>query len=41
VPRSAWRLFVRNQVMKLLALPTVAKLAIGRGLTDKLELPDY
>ncbi len=40
-PSSAWRLFARNQVMKLLALPLVAKLAIGRGLTDKLELPDY
>jgi hypothetical protein len=38
---SSWRLFVRNQAMKLLSLPIVARLAIGRDLTDELELPAY
>lgn len=40
-PRSAWRLYVRNQLSKLLSVPLVAKLAIGRGLVDKVDLPDY
>ncbi|NUQ72892.1 MAG: hypothetical protein HUU21_04980 [Polyangiaceae bacterium] len=40
-PISRLQLFVRNQVMKLLGIPFVAKVAIGRSLVDKIELPDY
>ncbi|NUQ72896.1 MAG: FAD-binding domain [Polyangiaceae bacterium] len=40
-PSSRLQLFVRNQVMKLLGIPFVAKVAIGRSLVDKIELPDY
>jgi 2-polyprenyl-6-methoxyphenol hydroxylase-like FAD-dependent oxidoreductase len=40
-PRSSFGLFVRNQASKLLSVPFVANLAIGRGLTDKIRLPEY
>lgn len=40
-PRSRLRLFVRNQMTKLLQIPFVAKLAIGRSFVDRIELPDY
>lgn len=40
-PRTSLGLAVRNQLTKLLSLPFVAELAIGRGLRDGIELPDY
>lgn len=40
-PTSRFGMFVRNQVMKLMAVPFVSKLAIGRELRDSIELPDY
>jgi len=40
-PSSSLGLFVRNQVMKVLAVPFIADLAIGRGLRDEIELPTY
>lgn len=40
-PRTSLGLAVRNQLTKLLSLPLVAELAIGRGLRDAIELPDY
>ena len=40
-PKSRFGLFVRNQVMKALRIPGLAKLTIGRGITDRLALPDY
>ena len=40
-PGSRFGMFVRNQVMKLMAVPFVSKLAVGRELRDSIELPDY
>jgi 2-polyprenyl-6-methoxyphenol hydroxylase-like FAD-dependent oxidoreductase len=40
-PGSALGLFLRNQVMKLLGVPFVADLAMGRELSDKIDLPAY
>ena len=40
-PKTRFGLFVRNQVMKVLRIPGLAKLTIGRGITDRLTLPDY
>jgi 2-polyprenyl-6-methoxyphenol hydroxylase-like FAD-dependent oxidoreductase len=40
-PKSALALFLRNQVSKLMGIPFVAHIAIGRGLTDNVDLPDY
>jgi hypothetical protein len=34
-------LFFRNQVTNALTIPGLAKLAMGRSLLDRLELPDY
>ena len=39
-PKTRFGLFVRNQVMKALRIPGLAKLTIGRGITDRLTLPD-
>lgn len=38
-PRTRWQLFLRNSVMKLMGVPFIAGLAIGRALRDKIELP--
>jgi 2-polyprenyl-6-methoxyphenol hydroxylase-like FAD-dependent oxidoreductase len=38
-PRSRLQLFVRNAVMKLMGLPRVADLAMGKSLRDAIELP--
>jgi 2-polyprenyl-6-methoxyphenol hydroxylase-like FAD-dependent oxidoreductase len=40
-PRTGWGLWFRNQVVKAFSLPGAAKLAVGRDLADKLELPRY
>jgi 2-polyprenyl-6-methoxyphenol hydroxylase-like FAD-dependent oxidoreductase len=40
-PGSALSILLRNQVMKLLGIPAVAKLAAGRDLRDEFELPPY
>jgi 2-polyprenyl-6-methoxyphenol hydroxylase-like FAD-dependent oxidoreductase len=40
-PTSRFRLFLRNQVTKLTAIPFVTELAIGRELRDRIELPVY
>ena len=40
-PRTRWGLNVRNQVIKAFAIPGLARLAIGRDITDALQLPDY
>ncbi len=40
-PRTALGLFVRNQVIKVCAVPGVAGLAFGRDMTDDFRLPDY
>lgn len=40
-PKTAFGLFIRNQITKAFALPFVAKLAMGSSLLDRLELPNY
>ena len=40
-PRTGWGLFVRNQVIKTMAIPGAAKLIVGREIRDRLRLPGY
>src|SRR6516165_3784369 len=40
-PRTRWGLVLRNQVIKACAVPGVSKVAFGRDIIDKLDLPDY
>jgi 2-polyprenyl-6-methoxyphenol hydroxylase-like FAD-dependent oxidoreductase len=40
-PRSKRSLFLRNQIMRLLTIPSVAALTAGRGFSDRISLPDY
>jgi 2-polyprenyl-6-methoxyphenol hydroxylase-like FAD-dependent oxidoreductase len=40
-PPSHLSLFLRNRVMNLLSFPWVADWVAGRGLADRLDLPDY
>jgi 2-polyprenyl-6-methoxyphenol hydroxylase-like FAD-dependent oxidoreductase len=40
-PRSRLALFLRNQITKAFHLPFVASLALGSGLQDNIDLPNY
>ena len=40
-PKSAWGIVLRNQASRLLAIPSFAKVLIGRALRDDIVLPDY
>jgi 2-polyprenyl-6-methoxyphenol hydroxylase-like FAD-dependent oxidoreductase len=40
-PRSRVALFLRNQIFKLMAIPWIADLAVGRDLADTIALSDY
>ena len=40
-PKTRWGLNFRNQVIKTFAIPGVARLAVGRDISDTLRLPDY
>jgi len=40
-PKSRAALFLRNLMFNLLAFRWIANFAFGRGLSDKLRLPDY
>lgn len=40
-PRTRFGVWFRNLVMNALAIPGVARLAVGREITDRLELPEY
>lgn len=40
-PRTPWGLWFRNQIVRMFALPSLARLAVGRDLADRLSLPDY
>ena len=40
-PPSRFSLFLGNQITKLMAIPFVANLAIGREIRDKIDLPAY
>src|SRR6185312_8115592 len=39
-PRTKWGLWFRNQVIRSLAIPGLARLAIGSDIIDDLQLPD-
>jgi 2-polyprenyl-6-methoxyphenol hydroxylase-like FAD-dependent oxidoreductase len=41
VPKTRLGLFFRNHVTHAFTIPGIAKLAMGRSLLDRLELPDY
>jgi 2-polyprenyl-6-methoxyphenol hydroxylase-like FAD-dependent oxidoreductase len=40
-PRTALGIAARNVATKLMAIPAIARLLMGRSLRDDLELPDY
>jgi 2-polyprenyl-6-methoxyphenol hydroxylase-like FAD-dependent oxidoreductase len=40
-PASRFGLFLRNQITRLLAIPFVTRVAVGREFTDRIELPEY
>jgi 2-polyprenyl-6-methoxyphenol hydroxylase-like FAD-dependent oxidoreductase len=40
-PKTQWGLWFRNQVLNAFTIPGLARLAVGREITDKLVLPDY
>lgn len=40
-PKSAWGLFVRTQLTKLMAIPFVTEFAVGRQFKNRVELPAY
>ncbi len=40
-PKTRWGLFLRNQVIRLCAIPGLARLSFGRDIADKVRLPDY
>ncbi|MEO6872443.1 MAG: hypothetical protein ABI233_09530 [Chthoniobacterales bacterium] len=40
-PKSALGVTFRNQVSRLLRVPLIARLLIGRAIRDELELPKY
>jgi 2-polyprenyl-6-methoxyphenol hydroxylase-like FAD-dependent oxidoreductase len=40
-PKNRMQLFVRNSVMKMMALPKVANLAMGKSFYDAIELPSF
>ncbi|MGC2661146.1 MAG: FAD-binding domain [Bryobacteraceae bacterium] len=40
-PKSEFALFLRNQIFRLMAVPGIANLAVGRDLADAIVLPDY
>ena len=40
-PRSRLALFLGNQFTKLMNIPIITELAVGRQIRDRLELPEY
>jgi 2-polyprenyl-6-methoxyphenol hydroxylase-like FAD-dependent oxidoreductase len=40
-PKTGWGLFLRNQVIKMGAIPGIARLAFGGDIIDVLKLPAY
>jgi 2-polyprenyl-6-methoxyphenol hydroxylase-like FAD-dependent oxidoreductase len=41
VPSSAFSLFLRNQVFRILSIDWIADLTAGREFIDRIELPQY
>jgi 2-polyprenyl-6-methoxyphenol hydroxylase-like FAD-dependent oxidoreductase len=40
-PKSKSALYLRNQIFNLMRIPWIANLALGSGLADKIDLPQY
>ena len=40
-PKSKFSMFLRNQIFKLMAIPWIADLAVGRDFADRIALPEY
>jgi len=40
-PKTRWGLFLRNQVIRLCAIPGLARFSFGGDIADSLRLPDY
>ncbi|MFZ0519208.1 MAG: FAD-binding domain [Acidobacteriaceae bacterium] len=40
-PKSNFALYLRNQIFNLMAIPWIANLALGSGLAEKIDLPNY
>jgi hypothetical protein len=40
-PKNRRQLFVRNTVMRMMALPKVPDLVMGRSFHDRVELPSF
>ncbi|MGH9550970.1 MAG: hypothetical protein ACRD3W_16430, partial [Terriglobales bacterium] len=40
-PKSRFSMFLNNQIFKLLAIPWIADLAVGRDFADHIALPNY
>jgi 2-polyprenyl-6-methoxyphenol hydroxylase-like FAD-dependent oxidoreductase len=40
-PKNRFQLFVRNTVLKMMSLPKVADIAVGRSFHDRVELPAF
>lgn len=40
-PTTEFGLWLRNQAMKLMAIPKIAELIVGGSLVDEIELPEY
>lgn len=40
-PKNTFQLFVRNTIMKMMGLPKVADIALGRSFHDRVELPPF
>jgi len=41
VPRTSLGIFFRNQIVKAFRIPAVARMALGREIRDRLELPRF
>lgn len=40
-PKNRFQLFVRNTVLRMMSLPKVADIAMGRSFHDRVELPSF
>jgi 2-polyprenyl-6-methoxyphenol hydroxylase-like FAD-dependent oxidoreductase len=40
-PKNKIQLFVRNTVLRMMGLPKVADIALGRSFHDRVELPSF
>jgi 2-polyprenyl-6-methoxyphenol hydroxylase-like FAD-dependent oxidoreductase len=40
-PKTAWGLFARNQIIRMMAVPGAAKVIAGGEIRDSLQLPEY